>query len=67
MSQKQINHNNEYKNISEIKISVDTNIVLDNKDNNYYEKQNYNKNYNIDVDVINSRNSCYLKNISLDK
>ena len=34
---------------------------------NHHDSNNYGKIYNIAVDVVNSRNSYYLKNICLDK
>ncbi len=34
---------------------------------NHDDNNNYGKIYNIAVDVVNSRNSYYLKNICLDK
>lgn len=73
MSQKQINHIIDYTN--KFSDNVDMNIELNIKEtdgNNSYtlnnsNGNNYGKIYNIAVDVINSRNSYYLKNICLDK
>jgi hypothetical protein len=73
MSQKQINHIIDYTN--KFSDNVDMNIELNIEEtdgNNSYtlnnsNGNNYGKIYNIAVDVINSRNSYYLKNICLDK
>jgi hypothetical protein len=73
MSQKQINHIISYTN--NLTKAIDMNIKFDiektdgnnsytlNHDNN----NNYGKIYNIAVDIVNCRNSYYLKNICLDK
>ena len=73
MSQKQINHIIDYTNNFEQ--NVDMNIQLNIKENDYNDTytlnnndgNNYVKIYNIAVDIVNSRNSYYLKNICLDK
>ena len=73
MSQKQINHIIDYTNNFEQ--NVDMNIQLNIKENDYNDTytlnnidgNNYEKIYNIAVDIVNSRNSYYLKNICLDK
>jgi hypothetical protein len=73
MSQKQINHIIDYTN--KFSDNVDMNIELNIEEtdgNNSYtlnnsNGNNYGKIYNIAVDVVNSRNSYYLKNICLDK
>ena len=73
MSQKQINHIIDYTN--KFSDNVDMNIELNIEEtdgNNSYTLNNstgnnYGKIYNIAVDVVNSRNSYYLKNICLDK
>jgi len=73
MSQKQINHIIDYTN--KFTDNLDMNLELNIKEtdgNNSYtlnnnDGNNYGKIYNIAVDVVNSRNSYYLKNICLDK
>tara|TARA_Y100000389_G_scaffold171984_1_gene180050 strand:- start:10199 stop:10420 length:222 start_codon:yes stop_codon:yes gene_type:complete len=73
MSQKQINHIIDYTN--KFSQNVDMNIQFNIEEtggNNTYtlnndDCNNYGKIYNIAVDIVNSRNSYYLKNISLDK
>lgn len=77
MSQKQISHIIEYSNVSGIDNNINMNINLDindkhnnnnnNKDTDCYEKNNYNLIYNIAIDIVNSRNSYYLNNISLNE
>ena len=73
MSQKQINHIIDYTNkfTDNVDMNIELNIeetdgnnsyTLNHRDNNTYKKI-----YNIAVDVVNSRNSYYLKNICLDK
>lgn len=72
MSQKQINHIIDYTN--NFSQNVDMNIQLNIEEtdgNNTYtlnhdDSNNYGKIVNIAVDVVNSRNSYYLKNICLD-
>jgi hypothetical protein len=69
MSQKQINHIIDYTN--KFSDNVDMNIEETDGNNSYTlnnsNGNNYGKIYNIAVDVVNSRNSYYLKNICLDK
>ena len=77
MSQKQINHIIDYTNkfTDNLDMNIELNIELNIEEtdgNNSYtlnnsNGNNYGKIYNIAVDVINSRNSYYLKNICLDK
>ena len=69
MSQKQINHIIHYTN--KFTHDVDMNIQETDGNNSYTlnncNANNYGKIYNIAVDIVNSRNSYYLKNICLDK
>ena len=73
MSQKQISHIIDYTN--KLTKDIDMNIQLNIKEtdgNNSYtlnhgDNNNYGKIYNIAIDIVNSRNSYYLKNICLDK
>ena len=69
MSQKQINHIIHYTN--KFTDDVDMNIQETDGNNSYTlnncNANNYGKIYNIAVDILNSRNSYYLNNISLDK
>jgi len=73
MSQKQINHIIDYTNkfTDDVDMNIQLNIQETDGNNNYTlnnsNGNNYGKIYNIAVDVINSRNSYYLKNICLDK
>ena len=77
MSQKQINHIIDYTNkiTNDITNDVDMNIKFNIEEtygNNSYtlihdKSNNYRKIYNIAVDIVNSRNSYYLQNISIDK
>lgn len=73
MSQKQINHIIDYTNKLSKNINMNIQFNIEEIDgNNTYtlnhdDSNNYGKIYNIAVDVVNSRNSYYLKNICLDK
>ena len=73
MSQKQINHIIDYNNkfTKDIDMNIQFNIEEIDGNNTYTLNQddsnNYGKIYNIAVDVVNSRNSYYLKNFCLDK
>ena len=73
MSQKQINHIIDYTNkfIDNLDMNLKLNIEETDGNNSYTlnnsNGNNYGKIYNIAVDVVNSRNSYYLKNICLDK
>jgi len=73
MSQKQINHIIDYTNkfIDNLDMNLELNIEETDGNNSYTlnnsNGNNYGKIYNIAVDVVNSRNSYYLKNICLDK
>ena len=73
MSQKQINHIIDYTNnfTKDIDMNIQFNIEETDGNNTYTlnhdDSNNYGKIYNIAVDVVNSRNSYYLKNICLDK
>jgi hypothetical protein len=73
MSQKQINHIIDYTNkfTDDVDMNIQLNIQETDGNNSYTlnnsNGNNYGKIYNIAVDVINSRNSYYLKNICLDK
>ena len=70
MSQKHFEDIIDYSNNSQNNTSVNMIIDLDNKNSknkHCYEKNNYNQIHNIAIDIVNSRNSYYLKNICLDK
>ena len=73
MSQKQINHIIDYTNkfTDNLDMNLELNIEETDGNNSYTlnnsNGNNYGKIYNIAVDVVNSRNSYYLKNICLDK
>ena len=73
MSQKQINHIIDYTNkfTNDVVMNIHLNIEETDGNNSYTlnnnDGNNYVKIYNIAVDVVNSRNSYYLKNICLDK
>ena len=73
MSQKQINHIIDYTNkfSDNVGMNIELNIEETDGNNSYTlnnrNGNNYGKIYNIAVDVVNSRNSYYLKNICLDK
>lgn len=73
MSQKQINHIIDYTNkfTDDVDMNIQLNIQETDGNNSYTlnncNANNYGKIYNIALDVVNSRNSYYLNNISLDK
>ena len=72
MSQKQINHIIDYNKFTkDVDMNIQFNIQETDRNNSYtlvqHDSNNYGKIYNIAVDVVNSRNSYYLKNICLDK
>ena len=73
MSQKQINHIIDYTNklTKDVDMNIQFNIEETDGNNSYTlvhdDTNNYRKIYNIAVDIVNSRNSYYLKNICLDK
>ena len=73
MSQKQINHIIDYTNkfTDNLDMNLELNIEETDGNNSYTlnnnDGNNYVKIYNIAVDIVNSRNSYYLKNICLDK
>ena len=73
MSQKQINHIIDYTNkfTDNVVMNIELNIKETDCNNSYTlnhcDNNTYKKIYNIAVDVVNSKNSYYLKNICLDK
>lgn len=73
MSQKQINHIIDYTNklTKDVDMNIQFNIEETHGNNTYTlnhdDSNNYGKIYNIALDIVNCRNSYYLKNICLDK
>ena len=73
MSQKQINHIIDYTNKFTKDIDMNIQFIIEENDgNNSYtlnhdNSNNYGKINNIALDVVNSKNTYYLKNISLYK
>ena len=64
MSQKQINHIIDYTNKFTKDIDMNIQFIIEENDGN---SNNYGKINNIALDVVNSKNTYYLKNISLYK